>query len=466
MGDQVLYNKKKLCYTDVCDFTDFQGIGSNPLYKRFDSVLSVLRTCIDEKYISFVAQPVYHSEYDRIDWYVDNWNDTPTRYVQLPETEKKKYKQILDDTISHYRNAVSKLNTTDDLQIMGGILRHISDDKIFCFDGKVVMIAWGMKPDPYKTTEFGSVIHGIKSSSYCIVKFDAGEHGIISMGSDSQRVEKGKTLSPSQIPTVSEKEGFKFVYWSQNPLQEINSDTTFVATYEKIQPIFNEPQYEEPINQFHHVHFDAGEHGKLKGQSDLSILSGTALQSSMIPSVKPSRRYKFIGWNIDPLNTLINQDCVFQAEYEKKKPWYLRIPRWLWYLLLSLLLLLLLLFFLRSCKSCGRNALVCPVPNLGNEEWITTDPNVGHNGGIYDPGNPYVSVPTPPEFEHILPPNQGELPPISDRDEIVSNPGQPTIMANRLNILMENTEKSILDLAKSFKQKFPGDQYKSYTTTM
>lgn len=38
------YNKKKLCHAAIGDFTDFQGIGSDPLYRRFESVKTVMRT--------------------------------------------------------------------------------------------------------------------------------------------------------------------------------------------------------------------------------------------------------------------------------------------------------------------------------------------------------------------------------------------------------------------------------------
>jgi hypothetical protein len=61
MSDHLIYNKRKLCFTEVSDFTDFQGIGSDPLYKRFDSVKAVMRTCIDERYQGSLAQPIYDS---------------------------------------------------------------------------------------------------------------------------------------------------------------------------------------------------------------------------------------------------------------------------------------------------------------------------------------------------------------------------------------------------------------------
>ena len=154
---------------------------------------------------------------------------------------------------------------------------------------------------------------------------------------------------------------------------------------------------------------------------------------------------------------------------EEKLPWWKRFWSWLtalfagkgclkWLLgvLLFLLLLFLLLWLLRNCHS---SANLGGGAALGDNDrgWLRDDPNVGR-GGVYDPYNPYTPVPTLPGYENILPPNQGVLPPIEDDSEII--PGNPSIIANRLNILMENEDKSILDLAKAFKERYPDDKYK------
>ncbi|MBK8808316.1 MAG: hypothetical protein IPO21_17500 [Bacteroidales bacterium] len=59
----------------------------------------------------------------------------------------------------------------------------------------------------------------------------------------------------------------------------------------------------------------------------------------------------------------------------------------------------------------------------------------------------------------MLPPNQGEMP-LIDTTKIIREPGKPVIISNRLNVLMENEDKSIMDLAKEFKEKYPDDKYK------
>lgn len=151
-----------------------------------------------------------------------------------------------------------------------------------------------------------------------------------------------------------------------------------------------------------------------------------------------------------------------------KLPWYKRFWNWLRTLFtgkgcfkyLLWLLLILLLFFLlcwlfRNCD--GRSLKGGAILGDNDSGWFREDPNVGNDGGVYDPYNPYQPVPTPPGYEDILPPQQGVLPPIGGDPQII--PGNPSIIANRLNILMENKDKSILDLANEFKTVYPTDDY-------
>ena len=59
MAGHTFFGKRKLCYTDVVDYTDFQGIGRDPLYMRYDSVYSVVKTAVPPEYRHFLAVPQY-----------------------------------------------------------------------------------------------------------------------------------------------------------------------------------------------------------------------------------------------------------------------------------------------------------------------------------------------------------------------------------------------------------------------
>ena len=150
-------------------------------------------------------------------------------------------------------------------------------------------------------------------------------------------------------------------------------------------------------------------------------------------------------------------------------PWYKRFYNWLndffrtkgcfkfllW--LLSILFFILLFFWL--FRGCGGHYTGGGDALTDNDSiWLNKDPRVGDDGGIYDPHNPYTPVPTNPDYHDILPPAQGVVPPVGDDLEI--NPESPAIIGNRLNILMENDNKSVMDFAKAFKIKYPDEIYK------
>ena len=160
MSEYILYGKKRLCYTEVTDFTDFQGIGRDPLYKRYDSVYAVIEKNIDSQYRDFLAQPVY-SEDDQILWYVKEWNTTPCAFNDLSEIEKARYSLIKEKTVSEYERVMKNLSG-EDRQILNGAIKYLDEDFMFCYDDKVVVVAWGMTPDSHKHSVKGAVIHDLK----------------------------------------------------------------------------------------------------------------------------------------------------------------------------------------------------------------------------------------------------------------------------------------------------------------
>ena len=138
MPGPTFYNLRLLCYIDDTDFTDYQGIGSDPMYKRFESVQSVVKNNIEENYQSFLARPYYDD--GNIHWYVNEWNETPKCFTELNESESSKYKKIKNDTIKHYNQVLTKLKT-EEYAILSGALKYIEDEFLYCYDNKVVLIA-------------------------------------------------------------------------------------------------------------------------------------------------------------------------------------------------------------------------------------------------------------------------------------------------------------------------------------
>ena len=314
MSDHSLYGKQKLCYTEVTDFTDFQGIGRDPMYKRFDSVYSVINKSIPEQFRDFLAHPIYSADDDQIQWYVKDWKETPTRYNQLSGEELARFRSIKEQTIKVFSDATSSL-TGEDRQIMKGALKYVDDDFIFCYDDKVVVVAWGMVPDTSRHIVKGTVIHDIKVENRRRIRFDAGEHGSLKTKLDGiLNREDGAALSHLDIPTVIPNPGFEFKCWDVDPLGiRITKDIVFHALYNEL------PQEETPSVEAEkvRVEFVSDPRGSIVGESVLFIEKGMVLSASQIPAVQPNAGVTFEGWDT-ATDLPIDHDVVINAVFSEK----------------------------------------------------------------------------------------------------------------------------------------------------
>lgn len=308
-----LYGKQRICYTEVTDFTDFQGIGRDPMYKRFDSVYSVVNKNIPDDYKNFLAHPLYSADNDQIQWYVKDWNEMPQRYNELSGEILDKYKTIKDKTIKVYSDAAVSLNG-EDRQILVGAIKYIDDDFIFCYDGKVVVVAWGMRPDSNRYIVKGTVIHDLKIQNKHKVCFDAGEHGTFRTKLDGiLNRENGAILSRLDIPTVIPHSGYEFKSWDSDPLgMRITKDIVFHAIYNEIprEEVETPPSSPEKFR----VEFTSDSRGVLIGETVFFVEKGAVLSSSQIPSVQAESGYLFDGWN-KAVDTPIESDVVFAAVF-------------------------------------------------------------------------------------------------------------------------------------------------------
>lgn len=411
--------KKQLCSCEKKYFKSIQGFGGHTLFERYSDIEVVIKKKIDKQYHHFLAEPIIKG--DTIIWFSVPYNETPKRLTELQGDELTKYEIIKNNTIAHYQKSIEILNREGQNSIAEALeksIKFINNDFIYCYDGIVVLGIWGMQLLERGREPIGTICKGL-----------------------FKETNKPKNESPES--------------------DEISQPT-------------NEP-LEIAIEHPFTVRFNAGDKGNLSGITELQKHSGELISQSEVPKVEPKVGYEFIGWDKNPSDYSVTSETVFTAQYSPivppitRIPWYKRFwnwlrnfflgrgcLKWLLWLFLLLLLILLLIWLLRGCCSDS----VQPIPSpIEEKPWVDKDPRVGDGGGIYDPGNPYEKVPTPPGYRDVLPPNQGEMPPI-DTTKIIREPGKPVIISNRLNVLMENEDKSIMDLAKEFKAKYPDDGYK------
>jgi len=309
MAEYTLYGKRRLCYTEVTDFTDFQGIGKDPLYKRFDSVYSVIEKNISAQYRDFLAHPIYSSDEDRIQWFVKEWETVPYAYNNLSDTEREKYDKIKETTLAEY-NRVQKSLSGEDRQILTAALQHIDDDFMFCYDDKIVVVAWGMFPDSNKHIIKGTVIHDLEILNNHKIKFNPGEHGKL-----TEKVygvinrSNGAILTSKDIPEVIANPGYSFQGWDPTPLgMKVSGPITFNAVYETLLTISGEEIQ---------VNFAANEGGNLEGITEVTINKGATLESSQIPTPVPEAGFRFVGWDTDPESQAIDSNITFNALFER-----------------------------------------------------------------------------------------------------------------------------------------------------
>lgn len=464
MGEYTYKRKRCLCYTNPSDFTDIQGVGKDPAYLRYNSVQSVVNRLVAPAYHHFLAASDYQSMEDRIYWHVDEWKERPVRLVELTGAERDRYEDIKKETVNAYLQAVNKAEG-DDLTILIAVLKYRPDDFIYCADGKVWLVAWGMTLDQHKHKVSGQVIHEVEIINKWTLTFNPGLHGKLVNAVDRvSKREEGYVVKETDLPLIVANEGWIFDGWEPTPVGvTLMADQTFVARYLKVKV---EPEAEpEPVSydddeeeEMLTCRFDAGEHGTLQGQSEVYKWPNEQLSYDEIPTIEPEAGYRFVGWDIPTSNSL-TQDVVFTALY-KRVPWYKRLwawitgkgcLKWLMWFLLLLLFLWLLSFLVDSCRSCTNRSVngVVPSDTITNAKGKRVDDNgfahpvTGNDGEL--PADGAVVAP-------VLGEGGTELP-------IVQQPGMPSIIANRLVLFMEDSSGDLEGLARDFKKAYPDDQY-------
>lgn len=405
--------KLELCSTDLKYFKALQGVEGKTLFDRYAALDNIVVNTIDTQYRDFLAHPV--KDGNKITFHGITYRETPLILSDLQGDEKEKYNAIKEKTLDHFNNTIASLKSSGkptEAVFLADAIKSVDDRFVFCYDDKVVLGVWGMqlKKDvredisEFRKTLFvkekkkggGGDGGGGEGNDPFSISFNAGDYGTI-QGNASIKKEAGSSLGEDDIPTVHTNDEYEFTGWSDNPVgYEINSDKEFVAQYK-------------------------------------------AKEIRIPPPVRLPWYKRFWNWL---RSLLLDRGCL----------------RWLLWLLLLLLLAWLLFSLFRGCNNKTDHPAGGGGLNDRDSSWIRDDPNVGKDGGIYDPHNPYQPKPTPPALDSILPPHEGVLPPINANPDTI--PGNPTIIGNRLNILMENEDKSILDLAKAFKIKYPDERYK------
>ena len=321
-----------LCVTPRSQVCDEQGIGQWPMWQRFDSVKAIVNQYIDEPYRDFLAFP-YH-EVDKMKseevfyWY------TPRRETSFSRLSKSGddhlyYKQLLDETLSHYRSVVDRLKSegkSEEANFLQLSLKYAgeSEDSVYCGNGRVVATVWGMRPrHGYQVGESIMEKELFPPAEMHSVKYEIGEYGT----TDNPLLlnkSHGSCIFAEQVPQVSAVEGYEFTGWDRNPIGTIvNDDLQFTASYRKIpeetKVLTETLQQDEPTDDpskkdetriNHHVRFISPEGQIIK---DLDVEHGKQITNTIIPPLPAVNGVVCPAWDGDPLNDIIVADRDYKA---------------------------------------------------------------------------------------------------------------------------------------------------------
>lgn len=496
-----IIGKIVLCSSARSKICDEQGIGSYALWTRYASLEPIVAKHIPEQYRSFFAQPqsVKDSGEEEIFWHTEpsRIGDVPTRLTKLSGEKRLHYEGIKNKTIEVYQQAIDAClkSAPTDAEYFQKALKHVGefDDCFYCFDDKVVVVLWSMRPrdiNDITNTVIEKIIQ--PNVSYTVI-FNIGEHG---HSDERLEIHKRPTDTPiqsHQIPNVTPLEGYIFKGWDKEPLNhKVQSDIVFNAQYEPIPvpapepipvpgpgpepPTPPTPPVPPPPVQ-HKVRFE-DQDGNLI--SECSVNDGSILAANLIPHIANRDKEVFKGWDNDTTQPIYG-DKLFRPLFEPKPlSWWERFLIWwrengclkkLLRLLLFLLLLLLLIWLLRQCDGGGCSCNDSPTSNYtGQNPFLPSPPpggigggdgGMGETPGSNTPGDNglYQPIqPGDPGFE-FLPEHPNKPIPIDDGDIIDDEEGNRRILANRLNVLLDDDVLTINQFAADFKAVYTGDQY-------
>lgn len=316
--------KKALCTTLLKSFCEIQGVGNDPMYMRAGSVQSIVGRYIPKEKQDFLAMPEYSAEDDAIVWFAPDWVDTPRRINDLYGEEKEKYNRIYHDTLSSYYEAKKKLHG-EALGILDSALKFVNDDFLFCYDNRVILVAWGMNLRDSVYDAKGSVVFNFSQKKGYTIIFDPGEGAEFVNPNDRiiRRKEKAELVT-ADIPRLKSKPGYHFLGWKPQVQGTIVvSDMVFRAQYQATPVnivVPGEPEVEDvqPLAVMHTILFVTDGNCHINGQDKLVVEDGYILTDADFPPLIPEAGFDTPYWDPTYLGP-VHSDLLFTGKVTQKQ---------------------------------------------------------------------------------------------------------------------------------------------------
>lgn len=485
----MITGKRILCYTEASAFTDIQGVGNDPIYRRFQSVDAVVKRHIDPQFHGFLAEPEYSPDDDRIEWYVDDWGNeiAPVRVQTLTPEEQTFYSHRIQTILNHYHSVAASLSG-EERTILNHALKFVDPRFVYLIGDRMVLAIWGMRPDPGYGDTDATIAHEMDYVRTHRVMFDARPHGRLRnpLMSNMHRRD-GATLGRRDIPEVVDVEqGWTFEGWDVEPTGcRVDNDLVFTARYASTGRPSEPPTVVPDMPAMHTVTFTADQGLTLNGPTSVEVPAGTQIPADRIPNVTTDAGVEFKGWDINPHGLIPSSDMTINANAMHLPPPPPPVAKpgfWEWakkgclgrflIFLLMLALLLLLLWMLRECTGADHRhysmndhngpaliddpSIFADVPGMAEDPMIggtvpSTPIDPGDLGAGIDPG-------VGPGGYHIgILPTDPSLPPIQNPDD----PDGPNILPNIISVFFKHDNANLNAFAKDFRELYPDtEKYK------
>ncbi len=141
-------DKKEIKKTTIQGFTYNMWEGE-PIIRNYHKISAYIKTRnnLDDKYHYLLATPVFLRSNEMISWMTGSFSTFPPKPLSsLIEQEYNYYKSILDEYLRQYAGVIKQENNHDNIDMLKSALVYSSEDNIFCSDGKIVIVEWGMCP--------------------------------------------------------------------------------------------------------------------------------------------------------------------------------------------------------------------------------------------------------------------------------------------------------------------------------
>lgn len=137
-------------------------VNSTFLVEYYERIHSLLNQRKDFDYVELFANPRVRTNKEII-WSTSVFHSKPVLLCALPDDMKERYSMALRERIDAVRNLIVTLQSEVGGSPLGELLQisisYVSEDAVYCGDGELVIVNWGLVPRTNEVYDYGKCIY-------------------------------------------------------------------------------------------------------------------------------------------------------------------------------------------------------------------------------------------------------------------------------------------------------------------